>query len=43
MEKFQTENEENKHKLYIAENSRNDLEAISKVKEKELKQFIKQY
>jgi hypothetical protein len=27
----------------VAENSRNDLEAISKVKEKELKQVIKQF
>ena len=42
VEKIQLENEENKHRLYLAENSKNDLEAISKVKQEELKNVLKQ-
>lgn len=42
VEKYQMENEENKHRFFIAENSRKDLEATSKVKQEELKQVLKQ-
>ena len=42
VEKFQMENEENKHRFFVAENSRKDLEATSKVRQEELKQTLKQ-
>jgi DNA mismatch repair ATPase MutS len=42
VEKYQLENEENKHRFFIAENSRKDLEATSKVRQDELKLTLKQ-
>lgn len=42
VEKYQMENEEHKHRFFVAENSRKDLEATSKVKQEELKQTLKQ-
>lgn len=41
VEKYQTENEDNKHKYFMAENNKKDLEATSKVKQEELKQTLK--
>lgn len=41
VEKYQTENEDNKHKFFLAENNKKDLEATSKVKQEELKQTLK--
>lgn len=42
VEKYQTENEDHKHKFFLAENSKKELEATSKVKQEELKQVLKQ-